>query len=789
MATVEGIFNEPSVNFVGKDGFFWWVGEIEDNEDPMELGRVKCRVLGYYTNFKGGTVADLPSKFLPWATVLQHTCQAGNDGQGESSGQLQPGAIVMGFFMDGEVAQMPIVIGVMRVQKATQTKNVREFSFTGSTMYPGTAPNPSAIHPADNNTADPDKPQRQGNTNVVAFAGQQKTKLGGDGSPKNLGSEPGIPGSSINPIKPLDPAKPIPVANGVGGPWKTLEYKLSYLIEDLADTSANLIQAEASGYVDIVIGKLVTKEELTARIHNFLSSIFAQIISAMRQGMTHLADELQLSKIIVSSTGVPFSIHQKIQTSVSTILSSLCTLDANITTYTAGPLKAVTDALDTHLASASSKSTWVTKTVDEVVAAVLLEADTIIKNIGDVVKSVKDILKDVDDAAGIVSQWEAAQTIFGVDLFSKNLSDLMKDLIGFHTSGCSRGYDSAKDISGWYPLFGVTRCAFTDLEKINKIRGSNRGDGKGNTGNGLFSALYEDADPYLTSAKNYPNGSYDLWLGTPGRQGEVHKNSNGTTHTSIKFNNSHFAEKVARDVYRKNHPSATEEEVAAAVEEFRKKQATSDTGALVADHISYAGTLTQEVHGDDCKLINGDNAVSIDGDYFLKVTGNCHIEVGGGFFFTAEGAPKSVNKNGKAVSDKIQKHAIKFGSDVDMTVVGAKFELQSTETNLAAISTKITGTIFENNCHQQTMSGIELLFSADSSIEQVTPHLLQLINTEPVTTSKKVTGIRTVVTGGIETVINPPDTEIYKLITGNELDATIRNGKYRLIKTTNITDL
>ena len=96
MNTIDGIIQESSVNFVGKDGFFWWVGEVEDNEDPMELGRVKVRVLGYYTNFRGGTTGDLPTEHLPWASVLQHTSQAGNDGQGESSGQLQPGAIVMG---------------------------------------------------------------------------------------------------------------------------------------------------------------------------------------------------------------------------------------------------------------------------------------------------------------------------------------------------------------------------------------------------------------------------------------------------------------------------------------------------------------------------------------------------------------------------------------------------------------------------------------------------------------------------------------------------------------------
>ena len=93
--TIDGIINENNINFVGKDGFFWWVGEVEDNEDPMELGRVRVRVLGYYTNVRGGTTADLKTDHLPWATVLQHTSQAGNDGQGESSGQLQPGAVVM----------------------------------------------------------------------------------------------------------------------------------------------------------------------------------------------------------------------------------------------------------------------------------------------------------------------------------------------------------------------------------------------------------------------------------------------------------------------------------------------------------------------------------------------------------------------------------------------------------------------------------------------------------------------------------------------------------------------
>ena len=102
--------------FIGGE-FSWFTGVIEDINDPDNLNRVKVRCHGWHTS----NTSLVSTENLPWATVLQHTCQSGNDGQGESSGQLQPGAIVMGFFMDGENAQMPIVIGVMRVKKSAES--------------------------------------------------------------------------------------------------------------------------------------------------------------------------------------------------------------------------------------------------------------------------------------------------------------------------------------------------------------------------------------------------------------------------------------------------------------------------------------------------------------------------------------------------------------------------------------------------------------------------------------------------------------------------------------------
>ena len=121
-AYVDNIVGEASTDFLGKDGFIWWVGEVEDTKDPQFIGRVKCRVLGFYTGPEAGFRKDLKTEDLPWATVLQPTDQAGIEGVGKSSHQLRPGAIVMGFFLDGEEAQFPIVMGVLRISTNPNTK-------------------------------------------------------------------------------------------------------------------------------------------------------------------------------------------------------------------------------------------------------------------------------------------------------------------------------------------------------------------------------------------------------------------------------------------------------------------------------------------------------------------------------------------------------------------------------------------------------------------------------------------------------------------------------------------
>ena len=156
-------------------------------------------------------------------------------------------------------------------------------------------------------------------------------------------------GSGGNPTKPRQPEKPIPAANGVGGPWKTLEYKLSYLLEDLADHAGTLVRAEDGDFMDVVTGKIVSAKALMAKVQNFLGSVFTQVVSAIRQSLANLAEQLELVNLLGGATGAPFVVFTVIQQAVSTILSSLCGIDSQIIGFINDPVGTILGFVESFL--------------------------------------------------------------------------------------------------------------------------------------------------------------------------------------------------------------------------------------------------------------------------------------------------------------------------------------------------------------------------------------------------------------------------------------------------------
>ena len=117
-------------HFLGRDGFIWWIGQVVDQTKwagnlpatPTKTTkeqqgfdfRYKVRIMGYHT----ASPEDLSDDDLPWASVMLPVT-AGASGGARQTPQLRQGNFVYGFFLDGEDAQMPIIMGVIGYNQYT----------------------------------------------------------------------------------------------------------------------------------------------------------------------------------------------------------------------------------------------------------------------------------------------------------------------------------------------------------------------------------------------------------------------------------------------------------------------------------------------------------------------------------------------------------------------------------------------------------------------------------------------------------------------------------------------
>ena len=95
--------------FMGLDGFIWFVGVVENRNDPAELGRVQVRCLGYHTE----DLTLIPTKDLPWAHVMHPVTDPSMQGLGNTPSFLVEGSWVVGFFRDAREKQQPIIMGTL----------------------------------------------------------------------------------------------------------------------------------------------------------------------------------------------------------------------------------------------------------------------------------------------------------------------------------------------------------------------------------------------------------------------------------------------------------------------------------------------------------------------------------------------------------------------------------------------------------------------------------------------------------------------------------------------------
>ena len=115
--------------FMGQDGFTWFIGVVEDRNDPKKAGRVRVRCLGYHN----ADTQKIPIEDLPWASVMMPVTAGANSGVGMSPHFLIEGTWVVGFFRD-PAKQEPVIMGAL---PGVNTSETTDFTIAASSEVGG----------------------------------------------------------------------------------------------------------------------------------------------------------------------------------------------------------------------------------------------------------------------------------------------------------------------------------------------------------------------------------------------------------------------------------------------------------------------------------------------------------------------------------------------------------------------------------------------------------------------------------------------------------------------------
>ncbi len=179
-------------NFIGRDGFRWWIGQIPPMESMGEQfdgegwgNRIKVRIMGYHP--LDDSEAGLKNEDLPWALIMLGNTDGSGGSNFSKSTKIRPGDVVFGFFMDGDDAQNPVIMGILG-NTASYTKGDYKFPFSPFTGYTTNIPKPDKEVSTANEANESNKTSQESPINVEKgrATGLGKAAAGGSAVGKKL---------------------------------------------------------------------------------------------------------------------------------------------------------------------------------------------------------------------------------------------------------------------------------------------------------------------------------------------------------------------------------------------------------------------------------------------------------------------------------------------------------------------------------------------------------------------------------------------------------------------------
>ena len=263
---------------IGKDGFVWWIGRVakRDTWFRENLGnafsgeqgfRCKVRIIGYHP-FDD----KLKEEDLPWAQVMLDAA-SGNAANG-STMLLQGGETCVGFFLDGEDAQQPVIIGLLHrnanVKESTNDVLKRkegETQFKNAPLYTGNKI-PSTNRPSSKPKSLPQIPALPG-TSTVEGTTNKAFCLWSDG--------PSSAAAAFE-IKNTKPVRiPSRCSNDlIGGITRILQDFIAIV---------NTLEQSIGQFIDPLLNEIVDIANTIKNIAGQIGGIVKQIINSIRDGI------------------------------------------------------------------------------------------------------------------------------------------------------------------------------------------------------------------------------------------------------------------------------------------------------------------------------------------------------------------------------------------------------------------------------------------------------------------------------------------------------------------------
>lgn len=496
-------------NFLGRDGFVWWIGQVADpkvwrnDKTRIDKGkeawgyRCKVRIIGYHSFDPN----ELKDDDLPWAHILT----SASDGAPAQGGfgklpLLVGGESVVGFFLDGEEAQQPVVMGCFhRSPMVVNVDKPNPFEpFTGSKGPFTSGSGPQATR---------NKQQSDGTTKEVpesVGSGSQfemfaNPKFGTD-TTGSLDLDPGFTPLSPNTnnnagasygapnvpqdqlfynemgeagfLSAFDKAGNVQGENGCGN---NILSQITSTLQNFIKT-INGLEKTALGFIDPIRNVVVDVQQIVRSVARIVASIMKFVINGMRDSIFKLIGKL--FKLL--GITLPSPIKLPISEAAKNILNIIFCLFEKLF----GPLF---DFIMGLLNGLIGKSPNIPRCAVEEITG------SLVNKLADMIDgALSGILAGLDWLAGGISQIAGALTS-GLNLISQILSFLNCDSL------------ACKSTNSWSPFSGASFPSLDSWKNVVNNMNVLNGLGNPNQALGYLSAFGSSDTPFKNCRKTIVN--------------------------------------------------------------------------------------------------------------------------------------------------------------------------------------------------------------------------------------------------------------------------------------------